>query len=271
MTRKDNPQQDTDPFYSQHGEDIIAWKIFQHSSGPKYFVEIGMVDGIRFSNTYALERRGWHGLCVEAHPHFVDMVRQHRPASTVVHAAAADVSNTNIDFYMDPRGDLSSLIAHDESEMKGKFGHWFKGYEKVRVPARTLNDMLKQANAPRFMEVVSIDIEGAELTALRGFDLNYWRPRLLILEADDAAQRHKLNEYLQPQGYQLARMVGINALYTRKTIDAFRIRLVRVDQKVLHTANPMDQSVTDQLFIPIAFETRSQHAMRVLRTMMLAA
>ncbi len=258
-------------FYSQHGEDIIAWKVFRHSHGPNYFVEIGMIDGIRFSNTYALEKQGWRGLCVEAHPQFVELVRRHRPAGSVVHAAVTDVDNTTIAFNMDPRGDLSSLIDRDEQTMKNRFGHWFNGFRKTHVPAATLNTLLRQVDAPRFMELVSIDIEGAELAALRGFDLEYWQPRLLILEADDEHRRRELDAYLNPHGYRLARMVGVNALYTRSRIDALRIRLVRVDRKVLHTANPMDDEITDQMFIPSAYETRSQHAIRMLKTFMQAA
>lgn len=260
-------------FFSQHGEDIVAWKTLSRSKGPRYFVEVGMIDGRRFSNTLAFEKRGWRGLCVEAHPGFVDFVRRHRPNSTVVHAAAAgpDSHGKKLPFYADPRGDLSSLNPRNEQEMKDRFGDWFQGYDVVDVPVRTLDDMLHQAHAPQGMELVSIDIEGGEIDALRGFDLGYWHPRLIILEADDPQALSTLNHYLAPKGYHPARIIGVNAVYTRTHLDALRIRTARVDQRVLHTAHPTDRSIGDAMIVPSAYETRSQFAKRMFRTLALAA
>ena len=257
-------------FFSQHGEDIVAWKVLANSSGPHYFVEIGMIDGKRFSNTLAFEQRGWHGLCVEAHPHYIDMVRANRPNSTVIHAAVSDQTGT-LPFYADPRGDLSSLIARDDAELKERFGHWFQGYDVVEVPARTLNDILEQAHAPRGMELVSIDIEGGEPAALRGMDLAYWQPRLLIVEADDDAACQALDAHLNPQGYTRARMIGVNAVYARHRRDAWRVKLARVTDHVLHTAHPVDRRIDDAVYIPSAYETRSQYARRMLHSLASAA
>lgn len=258
-------------FFSQHGEDIVTWKTLSRSKGPRYFVEVGMIDGKRFSNTLAFEQRGWRGLCVEAHPGFVDFVRRHRPNSTVVHAAEPELHGKTLPFYADPRGDLSSLNPRDEQEMKERFGHWFQGYDVVDVPVRTLDDMLYQAHAPRGIELVSIDIEGGEIDALRGLNLDYWRPRILIIEADNPQALSGLGQHLTPHGYRLARVVGVNAVYTRTRLDSVRVRLARVDQRVLHTAHPTDRSIGDAWIIPSAYETRSQFATRIVRNFARAA
>ncbi|MCC6680074.1 MAG: FkbM family methyltransferase [Phycisphaeraceae bacterium] len=255
-------------FYSQHGEDIIALQAIGKSRGPRYFVEVGVIDGRRFSNTLALEQQGWRGLCIEAHPRFVDLVRRNRPGSTVIHAAAsapATGSGGTLPFYADPRGDLSSLIARDERELKQRFGGDFRGLERIEVPVRTLDDMLYAADAPRGMEVVSIDVEGAELSVLAGFNLSYWRPRMLIVEADDAMALAKLTYAMCSRGYRPARRVGVNAIFCRNRIDALRVRLARVNRNVLHTANPFDDSPRDLNIVPSAYETRRQYAARWLR------
>lgn len=251
------------PFYSQHGEDLVAWKVFANSRGPRYFVEVGMIDGRRFSNTLALEQRGWRGLCVEAHPDYVQMVRNNRPNSTVVHAAAGERNDGQLTFHADPRGDLSTTVQPDETQMKQRFGHWFQGYQPMQVPARTLNDMLSQADAPRRFELLSLDIEGGEPAALRGLDLEHWQPRMIIIEADDADSLHALRRQLQPAGYTLARMIGINAVFTRLRRDTWRTRTARIDQHVFHTAHPTDKTVKDQWVVPCTFETRSQYLRRL--------
>lgn len=257
-------------FYSQHGEDVLLWKALGDSAGPRYFVEVGVVDGIRFSNTFALEQRGWRGLCVEAHPDYVDLVRRNRPGSTVIHAAASDESGV-VPFYADPRGDLSSLVQRDEQEMKRRFGRWFQGLRPVDVQARTLDDMLGEAGAPRGFEVLSIDIEGAEPAALRGLDLRRWRPRVVLLEADGDDARAQLDRHMLPRGYHFARMIGINATYTSTRADAWRMRLARVDRHVFHPAHPKDPSTRDMLVLPYAYEKRGRYARRILRTLARAA
>jgi len=257
-------------YYSQNGEDVVAWHVLSNSQGPHYFVEVGMIDGKRFSNTLAFEDRGWQGLCVEAHPRYVDMVRTNRPNSTVIHAAASDQTGV-LPFYADPRGDLSSLVARDEREMKRRFGHWYQGYEVVEVPVRTLDEMLAQARAPQGFELISIDIEGGEPAALRGLDVAYWKPRILVIEADDEKACQALDEQLNPKGYSRARMIGVNAIYTRYRLDAWRVKLKRVTDRVLHTAHPVDRRIQDAVYIPSAYETRSQYAKRMIRGMARAA
>jgi FkbM family methyltransferase len=257
-------------FYSQHGEDIVAWKVLADSPGPRYFVEVGMIDGLRFSNTLAFEERSWRGMCVEAHPRYVPHVRMNRPGSTVMHAAASDRSGV-MPFHADPRGDLSSLQPRDEAEMKQRFGAWFEGYEVIDVPVRTLDAMLEEAGAPGGIELISIDVEGGELGVLGGLDLDRWRPRLLLIEADDDAALRALDEHLLPCGYTRARSVGINVFYTRTIMDAWRVRLARIDQRVFHTAHPTDTRIDNQIVIPCTFETRSQYARRLISTLAHAA
>ncbi len=257
-------------FYSQHGEDIVAWKVLADSPGPRYFVEVGMIDGMRFSNTLGFEERGWRGLCIEAHPKYVPLVRLNRPGSTVIHAAASDTAGI-MPFHADPRGDLSSLQPRDETQMKERFGKWFEGYEVVDVPVRTLDGMLEEAGAPGGIELISIDVEGGELGVLGGLDLDRWRPRMLLIEADDDDARRALDDHLLPRGYTRARSVGINVFYTRTRFDAWRVRLARIDQRVFHTAHPIDTRIDNQVVIPCTFETRSQYAKRLISTLAHAA
>ena len=65
--------------------------------------------------------------------------------------------------------------------------------------------------------------------------------------------------------------IGVNAMFTRNRLDAWRMRAVHVDQSVLHTANPMDDVTTDRVMIPSAYETRGDYGRRMLRTLRMAA
>src|SRR4030042_7031638 len=74
-------------FYGQYGEDIKVWPLFRNQQSG-YFVEVGAMEGIRFSNTYFYELRGWKGICVEPHPDYAKLLKKNRPGSAVIQAAA---------------------------------------------------------------------------------------------------------------------------------------------------------------------------------------
>ena len=76
-------------YYSQHGEDFLLDRLLSDKKRG-FFVEVGCIDGRRFSNTLIFEERGWRGLCVEAHTGYIELLRQNRPNSIVCHCAAGE-------------------------------------------------------------------------------------------------------------------------------------------------------------------------------------
>jgi FkbM family methyltransferase len=234
-------------FYAQHGEDVVLWHALGRSEAPRFFVEVGVIDGRRYSNTLAFEERGWRGVCVEAHPDYVELARRNRPASRVVHAAACDREAESAPFHAEPRGALSSLAPRDESLMREKYGAWFAGFTTVEVPLRTLDRILREADAPTGLELVSIDVEGSELAVLAGFDLARWRPRVVIAEANDAESAAALCSFMGAAGYELARAIGgANHLFARSLVDVRALRDARIDSPYVHTRHPIDGAGPDQ-------------------------
>ncbi|MFW6335967.1 MAG: FkbM family methyltransferase, partial [Phycisphaeraceae bacterium] len=222
------------------------------------------IDGIRHANTYALERRGWRGVCVEAHPGFIALLRENRPGSTVFHAAAAGEASDSLTFYADPAGDLSSLDKPDDEAMAAAFGAFYRGVQAIEVPARTLDDMLEEANAPAGFEVLSMDIEGAETQALAGLDLHRWRPRVIVLEASDDERVRTFRELLEPAGYRLPRRLGINAFFARRHVDRRRLRLARIDGLLYHPPHPSKAEAKGTTGRPWGYETRAAAFRRVV-------
>jgi hypothetical protein len=83
--------------------------------------------------------------------------------------------------------------------------------EVIDVPVRTLDDILREADAPASIDFVSIDVEGHEVEVLRGFDLNHWRPRLILIE--DHVTDLGTHRSLTNAGYSLIRRTGLNGWY----------------------------------------------------------
>jgi len=67
-------------YFSHRGEDALLDKFFGFKDSG-FFVDIGAGDGIHLSNSYAFERRGWTGLCIEAAPELFGRCVKNRPRS----------------------------------------------------------------------------------------------------------------------------------------------------------------------------------------------
>jgi FkbM family methyltransferase len=225
-------------YYGQQGEDCLLWSIFKKSKQTGFFIDVGALDGKRFSNTYSFELAGWSGICVEAHPNYIDLLKSNRPNSNVVHAAVSNKNIESVEFFATEIGACSTL---DESVCK-MFGSTFKSartYERVMVPMKTLDAILEDVSFSGKIDVVSIDIEGAELAALRGFDLRKYVPRVLVIEAWDAPRRKALVEYMKKFGYVCARRKANNYFFCRSKKDIRRIQSAKMIGKFIRTDHPL--------------------------------
>ena len=95
-----------------------------------------------------------------------------------------------------PGSDIDDAHAH---AMVGK--QFLSAAEDVftfGAEARTLNDILIHAKAPREIDFFSLDVEGVEVPLLEGVDHERFRFRYLLVEARDL---EKMSSYLQGRGY----------------------------------------------------------------------
>ncbi|MEW6743581.1 MAG: FkbM family methyltransferase [Planctomycetota bacterium] len=209
-------------YLSQHGEDFLLDLVFaDQASG--YFVEVGAIDGLRFSNTYLFESRGWTGVCIEPHPLYYPFLVRNRPRSRCFQVAVSDCNSKGAVFFANTAGSLSALKPlGNEEALREEFGKSFSGYEEIRVRTTTLDDLLREARAPVAFQILSIDVEGTERDVLNGFTLETYWPRVVIIEQNTPEDRYE--DYFLPKGYILARKLGCNLIYCRDAYDAARIR-----------------------------------------------
>lgn len=156
-----------------------------------FFVEAGANDGVAQSNTMLLARsRGWRGLLIEPVPELADRCRRLRPDSTVVQAAlvapghgAPTIAMRYANLMSLVPGAQGSPAADAEHVELGERLQGVTSYE-LEVPARTLSAIL-DAHAVQSVDLLSLDLEGYEVPALRGLDLARHRPAFILVEAWD--------------------------------------------------------------------------------------
>jgi FkbM family methyltransferase len=155
-----------------------------------FFLDVGSGHGTIGSNTKALEELGWTGICVDPFPTYMEG-RTCRMEKVVVSSVAGQV-----------------VKFHTHSGLGGiadTLGKWKAEAEKspaVELTTTTLSEVLARANAPSFIHFLSLDIEGAELDALRGVPFDKYRFGAMAIEHnEEEPKRSNLIKFLGEKGY----------------------------------------------------------------------
>jgi FkbM family methyltransferase len=181
-------------FYSQMGQD--KWVSETVFPGVKngFFLDVGSGDGTVISNTKALEQKGWTGICVDPFP------RNMRDRSCQVFKAVVfSKAGEQLKFWA--ADDWGGIIEESFGIRKEKM----QKYEAptVEFTTVTLGDILERAKAPRFIHYVSLDIEGGELHALKGFPFDKYQIGALSIEHNyKEPKRNEIKALMESHGYK---------------------------------------------------------------------
>jgi FkbM family methyltransferase len=199
--------------HSQHGEDLILWDFFGRKLRG-FFVDIGAHDGVSLSNTFFFESLGWSGICVEANPELARRCAAARPGSRVVHAACGNRAATSTAPLMvatGPEWASTRSFVSTSAENRAQLEQAGIDLVPVEVPCTTM-DALLGPEVPT-IDFVSIDVEGAELQVLQGFDFTRARPAVLVVEDNSRGTKREVADFLEAAGYRRALTIGVNDFY----------------------------------------------------------
>jgi FkbM family methyltransferase len=165
------------------------------------FVEAGANDGISQSNTLHLEKyRGWRGLLVEPVPELAWRCRRNRRGSKVVNCALGEFSQRGSTVEL-TYCNLMSVVKGALKSPEAERAHLAAGAEvqeletyRFKARCRALSDLIDRYRLPE-IDFMSLDVEGFELSVLKGVDLGRHRPRYLLVEA---RFREEIVEHLHP-------------------------------------------------------------------------
>jgi FkbM family methyltransferase len=182
-------------FYSQMGQDKwVSEKVFPGVKNG-FFLDVGSGDGTFMSNTKALEQKGWTGICVDPFPRNMQD-RSCQIFKEVVFSKAAE----RVKFWAAEEwsGIVDTLEPlHKETMQKDT------APRIVEFTTVTLADILERAKAPRFIHYVSMDIEGGEVDALKGFPFDKYKIGALTVEHNfKEPKRSEIKALMESHGYK---------------------------------------------------------------------
>lgn len=192
-------------YFSQIGQDQYYIEHIINSKRGGRFLDVGAHDGIRTSNTYALEKYlGWTGICIEANTALVEECRQNRPGSQVIEAAVWSEEKTVIFEHPHSGNDFLSRIG-GLAINDNYFPNDFTSTIDVQMVAKPLKDLI--GSGEQYFDYFSLDIEGAELEALKGIDWNQTSFGYIAIEYGHRELfKKEIEVFMKTCGYTLHRV-----------------------------------------------------------------
>ncbi len=209
-------------YYSQFGEDRVLAEIF-HDKPRGTCVEVGANDGYHGSTSLYFEKLGWNCVLVEPNPSLATKLRAERTGK-VFECAASDVDGTAT-LQLAEGAEMAHALSSISDDAATKRIVRRHGYatRPVEVATRRLDTILQEAGFTE-IDFITIDVEGHELSALRGFSLDQWRPTIVIVEDNGLFGDRPVQRHLKNHGFVRFHRTGVNDWYTHRSNAALTAR-----------------------------------------------
>ncbi|MFL9934712.1 FkbM family methyltransferase [Paraburkholderia sp. RL18-103-BIB-C] len=211
-------------YYSQYGEDAVLREIISPTFNNGVYVDVGAYHPIKFSNTYALYRRGWRGINIDMDPVKIEAFKLARSGDTNVCAAISNEKATRQAYIFSAYG-LTSTIEPGEVARRAETPVSVRNVETT-----TLNDVLANScYSAREIDLLSIDAEGHDYQVLRSIDINKYRPKIVIVESTlmliNDIMKSAIYRYLVDHDYRLVGWTHLSLIFRLDKSEIFRFQL----------------------------------------------
>ena len=183
---------------SQFYQDLMVLAFQKQGIKPQdfYFVEFGATNGVDLSNSFLFEQCfGSGGIVAEPARVWHKELFANRNCKIVIDCVWTH-SDLKLEFFESENPDLSGLNA------KKHFHRQRKPREVYSVNTISLLDLLESSDAPKNIDLLSIDTEGTEFEILSAFDFTKYCFNIIICEHNFSKDRKKICNLLEKNGYK---------------------------------------------------------------------
>jgi FkbM family methyltransferase len=178
-------------FPSQIGQDKWVSEAIFPDVNDGFFLDVGSGDGTLLSNTKVLEEKGWTGVCIDPFP-----TNMQGRTCQMLEEVVFSEGGKRVSFRVS--GQVSGI-----EETLGRHKAEMTLAPRTEFTTVTLADVLERTKAPPFIHFVSLDIEGAEFEALRGFPFDRYKMGALAVEHNfEDVKRSQIFALMTSHGYK---------------------------------------------------------------------
>ena len=160
--------------YSFGGVDLLINYLFKEKK-KGFYVDVGAQHPISNNNTYLLFKKGWNGINIDIDYENISLFNLVRKNDLNI-CTALSSENTELDLYYyhnkSPINTVEKKVAESQRA---------KVKEIKKIKTTTLNSLLDTNNVGH-INYLNIDVEGHELSVLKGFDMIAHKPDVISIE-----------------------------------------------------------------------------------------
>ena len=193
--------------YAEYGEDLILHNVLKDIGDKIFWIDAGASDPWEYSVTQYFYLRGGTGINIEPRIEAFKDIEAYRPRDINVNCGVGDKAGT-LKFCLEATSASEEVIKRYEKNGKK--------LEFREVPIRTLNSILEEYKIDCDIHLLKIDVEGMELSVLKGLDLKKYRPWIMCIETCMDSQTDmmgQIEKLLNRNGYIAVLEDSINKWY----------------------------------------------------------
>ncbi len=227
--------------YAQNGEDVVLARALCPDEHAGFYVDIGAGHPVFDSVTKAFSDRGWRGVNVEPLAEEHRLLAEARPLDINLNVAVGAVGGVAKLYEGPPENRGASTTLPELAEGYRAVGQEFIAREvRVRTLAHIADEHISGT-----VDFLKVDVEGMEREVLEGADWEWFRPRVVVLEATVPNTTELSYESWEPlllaASYGFVLFDGLNRFYVRDEEPELRERLAApanvLDGYVVHAWN----------------------------------
>jgi len=190
--------------YSQYQEDKFIWEILQkYDLTDSVYVDIGANHPTDISNTYLLYRNGLSGIVVEPNEELANLFRKFRKRDIPLMIGCSNIAAV-LKFNVSKTPVMSSFS--DDRELNV--------HKSFYLPVMPIDTAL-QSFRYKYINLLSIDVEGLNYEVLQGAVNTIRQSLLLCIESDTESDRKKIQDILGDD-FEFLRQFHCNGIYINK-------------------------------------------------------
>lgn len=190
--------------FTQQGEDLVLERVLRSVIGMDpgekgTYCDVGAYHPLRGSVTNRLHIRGWRGISFDASAKSERLFGRYRPSDQFVQAVVGKEDETEVSFYLADEG-------NGYSQLNSKYPVSQDGFVQVSLRQVNLTAELSRLGVSQ-LDVLCLDIEGAEHEVLASFNFRRFKPSVIVVEihVEDLSQvvGGPIGTLLMEHGYRL--------------------------------------------------------------------
>ncbi len=180
------------------GEDSFIVEYFKKKNNG-FYIDVGCYHPIHRNNTFLLYKNGWSGINIDIHRFSIDLFNYLRPDDVNLNCAISNKNEVTEMFY---QKELSQISTIEKQQAKIAFQGNIK---KSKIQSLTLDALLEKINfTDKKLDLLDIDVEGADLKVLKGFNIEKFKPELICVEIHEKdIKNSEIYKYLSNFSYEL--------------------------------------------------------------------